>query len=85
MDVVKKKIIVGYCAAIILSLLIVPWKIDSHTKYWSGKISQGYAFILSPPKYMSTIDFSVIFLEFIIITVGAIIIYVLRDHIFRKP
>ena len=84
MDDAKKKIIVGYCAAIILTILIVPWKIDSHTEYWSGKISQGYAFIFSPPKTVASIDFSIIFLEFILITAGAVIIYVLRDQFFRK-
>jgi L-asparagine transporter-like permease len=84
MDDVKKKIIVGYCIAIILVMLIVPWKIDWHTETWSTKISQGYSFVLSPPNPAATIDLSKIFLEIVIITAGAGILYVMRDKIFRK-
>ena len=84
MDDIKKKILVGYCVLIILAFLIVPWKIDRHTEYWSGKISQGYSFIFSPPKKVATIDFSLIFMELILVTAGAVIVYVMRDKIFRK-
>jgi hypothetical protein len=84
MDDVKKKIVVGYCIAIILSILIVPWKIDWHSEMYSTKISKGYSFVLSPPVPAATIDFSKIFLEFVLITAGAGIIYVMRDKIFKK-
>jgi hypothetical protein len=84
MDDVKKKIIVGYCVAIILSVLIVPWKIDWHSEAWSTKISKGYSFVFLPPVPAATIDFSKIFLEFVFITAGAGIIYVMRDKIFKQ-
>lgn len=84
MDDVKKKIVVGYCIAIILSVLIVPWKIDWHGEDYSTKISKGYSFFLSPPTRAATIDFPKIFLEFVLITAGAGIIYVMRDKIFKK-
>jgi hypothetical protein len=84
MDKVKKKIIVSYCVAIILTILIVPWKVDWHTETWSTKISKGYSFILSPPIPAATIDFSKIFLEIVLITTGAVIIYIMRDKIFKR-
>jgi hypothetical protein len=84
MDDVKKKIVVGYCVAIILSILIVPWKIDWHTERLSTKLSQGYSIIFSPPVPAATIDFSKLFLEMVLITAGAVIVYVMRDKIFKK-
>lgn len=84
MDDVNKKIVVSYCIAIILAVLIVPWKIDWHSESWSTIISQGYSFVLSPPSPAATIDFSRIFLEIVIITAIAGIIYIMRDKIFRK-
>ena len=84
MDDIKKKIVVGYCIAIILSILIVPWKIDWHTKQWSTKLSQGYSFVLSPPSPAATIDFPKLFLWMVFITALAVILYVLRDKFFKK-
>jgi hypothetical protein len=84
MNDVTKKIVVVYCITIILAILIVPWKIDWHSKRMSTTISQGYSFVLSPPVPAATIDFSKIFLEIVLITAGAGIIYVMRDKIFGK-
>lgn len=84
MDELKKKIVIGYCVAIILSILIVPWKIDYKTESYTTKINKGYSFVLSPPIPVATIDFSKIFLEFVLITAVAGIIYVMRDKFIDK-
>jgi hypothetical protein len=85
MDDTKKKILVGYLIAIALSILIVPWKMDFQTERYKAKISEGYGFILSPPNEpVSSIDSSRIFVEFVLITAAAGIIYTLRDKIFKQ-
>ncbi|MEI6258748.1 MAG: DUF2569 family protein [Deltaproteobacteria bacterium] len=84
METVKKIIAVCYCFAIILSIMIVPWKLDYHSETISRKIDKGYAFLFSPPIPAATIDFSMILLEIIFITTVTAIIYVMRDNLFKN-
>ena len=86
MDDAKKTIIVGYLIAIVLSVLIVPWKLEVYKEgNYRGKINEGYGFVLSPPiESHSSIDFSRLFIELVLITAAAGIIYTLRDKIFKK-
>jgi hypothetical protein len=81
MDEVKKKILVGYCIAIGLAMLYVPWKTDFQSSTIRTTISQGYGFILSDRN--DSIDFSRLFIEIVLITVAAGAVYLLRDSIFE--
>jgi len=79
MDDLKKKIVIGYCIAIILSCAIVPWKVDLRV----GQLDKGYSFILFPPIPTASIDMCKILLEWVGITAGACIVYLGRQEIFK--
>lgn len=85
-DVNKKRIIIGYCCAIIISILMVPWKIKMYGyKGASYEVKLGYSLLFAPPNPTAIIDFSLLFLEMILITAIAAIVYLMReDRVDRK-
>ena len=82
MDHKTRYIIIAYCAAIVVALLYVPWKIDRHTEHWSGAVDQGYAFFLSPPAAIATVNTLTLGIEVAVITAVALVVYLLKDKIF---
>lgn len=77
----KRTIIVGYCIAVILSILIVPWKTDIHMERITVSINTGYSLIFSKPGPASTIDYGKVLLEIVFITAIAVILYVMGDKL----
>ncbi len=75
----KRMIFVCYCAAIICSVMFVPWRFEGYNHQgMKVYLDQGYHFIFSASDYAS-INFAVIFLEIVAITAIAAIAYVFRD------
>jgi hypothetical protein len=72
MDKKKRNIIIGWCIAIALVCIYVPWKIDSK----GYRIAMGYSFLWSPPD-TSLLDIGRVFLEITVITVLAVVVYLL--------
>ncbi len=82
MDNIKKIIVVAYCLSVLFSVLIVPWKIVRQTENGVlANISFGYSFIFSPPISVGVIDYGIIVLELIALTVIAVILYVISCEV----
>ncbi|MFA4916630.1 MAG: hypothetical protein WC560_08170 [Syntrophales bacterium] len=83
MDNIKKLIIVGYCLAVLFSVLFVPWKVVRQTENGVlANLNLGYSFIFSPPiKSVCVIDYGFVTLELIAITATAAICYAMHDKL----
>ncbi|MDO9558847.1 MAG: hypothetical protein Q7I89_04080 [Syntrophales bacterium] len=84
MDNIKRLIIVGYCLAVLFSVLFVPWKVVFVKQTETGVLvninsGSGYSFIFSPLPSFSVIDYGLVTLELIAITAIATIFYVLSN------
>ena len=77
MKEIRKKIVIGYCIALALAAIYVPWKLDWHNEYYSTALNRGYSFFFSPPIEVATIDYGKVLLEFVVITALAGALYVL--------
>ena len=84
MNNTKKIIIVGYFVAVLLAVLIVPWKIDIYRDTYSYNLKRGYSFIFSPPQPIATVDFGRLLLEILALTALGGILYFLTDKLKRE-
>jgi len=81
MDAKKKSIIIGYCAAMIVAAIYVPWKIDVHLSRASTSLYRGYSFFFRRPVPAATIDYGKVALEFVFISALAGMLWVLTSGV----
>lgn len=80
----KKRIIIGYCAAMVVASVYVPWKVDRHTRFHSLVLDRGYSFVFSPPVPAATIYYGRVLLEFVTISAIAGLLYVISDRVVKR-
>lgn len=79
MNKTKKIIIVGYSVAVLLAVLIVPWKMDIYRESYSANLNLGYSFVFTPPEEVASVDFGRLFLEILALTAVGVVLYFLTD------
>lgn len=76
----RRKILIGYCIAMAIAAVYVPWKIDFSAGQVSTEVDRGYALFFSPPNRAATIDYGKVALELVAITALAGVLYVVASR-----